>query len=86
MVLQVLLLALSSIFITAHLGFAKPLNKSFGHIIDEFVVILVLDLLFFTTDPLLDPDNRLMIGYVLIGILGLSIVVNQGTLLIKSLI
>ena len=86
MVVQVLILSVISIFLIALLGFIRPVRKSFAQLMDEFVVIIVLDLLFFSTDPILDPDYRIYLGWVLIGLLGLSIVVNQGTLLVKSLI
>ena len=44
-----------------------------------------MDLLFCSSDPALDPDSRLYIGWSMIGILALSIIVNQGTLVVGSI-
>ena len=67
-----------TIFVMTLIGFVKPEGEPLSHLIDEFVVIIVLDLLFFSTDPVLDVDMRIYLGWVLISILGLSILVNQG--------
>ena len=78
MVIQVLLISVMTIFVMTLIGFVKPEGEPLSHLIDEFVVIIVLDLLFFSTDPVLDADMRIYHGWVLISILGLSILVNQG--------
>ena len=78
MVIQVLLLSVMSILVMTLIGFVKPEGEPISHLIDEFVVIIVLDLLFFSTDPALDTELRSSLGWVLISILGLSILVNQG--------
>ena len=78
MVIQVLLISVMTIFVMTLIGFVKPEGEPLSHLIDEFVVIIVLDLLFFSTDPVLDADMRIYLGWVLISILGLSILVNQG--------
>ena len=86
MVLQTLLVAFSTIVVLALVGFVHPVENSLGQVIDEFVVIIILDLLFFSSDPALDPNMRLYVGWLMIGILGISIIVNQGSLLVNSVI
>ena len=85
MVMQVELIIVSTFLVMALIGFVHPLRKSIRVLIDEFVIILVMDLLFFSSDPAIDPDLRLYIGWGMIGILGLSILVNQGSLVVKSI-
>jgi len=60
----------------ALVGFVHPVRKSLSQVIDEFVIILCMNMLFFSSDPVLDPDLRLYIGWGLIGILAMSITVN----------
>ena len=86
MVVQVLLFFLSSVMMMSLLGFLRPVIKPVSHQIDEIVVVVVLDLLFLSSDPVLDADMRINLGWMLIGILSLSIVINQGSLLVKSII
>ena len=86
MVLQTLLIAISTVVVLALVGFVHPVENSLGQVIDEFVVIIILDLLFFSSDPALDPNMRLYVGWLMIGILGISIIVNQGSLLVNSVI
>ena len=76
MVIQILLISVMSIFVMTLVGFVRPVKKPFSHLIDEFVVIIVLDLLFFSTDPALDAEMRIYLGWFLISILGLSIFIN----------
>lgn len=61
------------------LGFVKPyadqsLNKV--GIFDEYVTILVVDSLLISSDPSLDVESRQTVGWVLIAILGLTILVG----------
>ena len=85
-VVQTLAIAISSIFVMSLAGFVRPFKKSFVQLLDEYVALIVLDLLFFSTDPNLNPYIRLHIGWQLIAILGLSIAFNQGSLLVKSVL
>lgn len=52
---------------------------------NEFVILIVMDMLLFASDPSLDLDQRLFIGYGIIGILGTSIFLGQGSLLCSLL-
>ena len=69
----------------ALVGFVHPVKNSIKNLVDEFVIILVMDLLFFSSDPTIDPQIRLYIGWGLIAILALSIIVNQGSLVVGSI-
>lgn len=85
-VVQTLLVSLSIIMMMSMVGFFRPVANPFGLLIDEFVTISVLDLLFFSTDPALDEDQRVYLGWLQIVVLGSTIIVNIGWLFIKSAI
>jgi len=85
MVLQTLIIINSTFVIMALVGFVHPIRNSVKNLIDEFVIILVMDLLFFSSDPMISPSIRLYIGWVLIAIVALSIIVNQGSLIVGSI-
>ena len=76
LVLQVLVVVLSSIFITAILGFVHPqriVKDNYKEIWNESVIIMILDLLLFSSDPSVVPKSRSYIGYTMIGVLGVSL-------------
>ena len=88
LVLQVMGICLSSILITAVLGSAHPLkvvSNNYKEIGNEAVIILILDLLLFSSDPCVTPESRAYIGYAMIGVLGLSLCFSQGALIMASL-
>ena len=88
LVLQVLAVILSSILITAVLGSAHPfkiVRKNYKEIVNESVIIIIMDLLLFSSDPSVDPENRAFIGFAMIGILGLSLLVNQSALVVETI-
>ena len=47
--------------------------------------MIVVDLLLFSSDPAVDLESRMLIGWAIIGILGLSIALSQGFLIISSI-
>ena len=85
MVVQIELIIISTVMVMALVGFVHPLKQSIRNLADEFVIILVMDLLLFSSDPAIDPEKRLYIGWVLIVILALSIFVNQSSLIADSI-
>lgn len=74
--LQALTIILSTIFVIAILGSAHPyqrVSSNYHHIASESVIIVVMDLLLFSSDPAVTVDDRKKLGFSLIAILGLSI-------------
>ena len=85
LVFQVLLVTLSTILIMALLGGAHPfkiVSRNYIGLISEFVIIVIMDLLLFSSDPAIEPESRGYLGWSIIGILGASIILTQGGLLI----
>lgn len=75
-VLQVMGVTLCSIFITAVLGFAHPFKivaNNYKQIGNEFVIILIMDFLLFSSDPSVLPEQRTYIGFLMIAALGISL-------------
>lgn len=84
LVFQVLIIILSTILIMTNLGAAHPyavVRRNYTSILSEFVIVLVMDLLLFSSDPSISLEARMMIGWAITGILGLSIAFSQGSLL-----
>jgi len=84
-VIQCLLVSVSSIILMAFVGYNRPsIYKGFnrGKIFDEYLVLLVMDCLLISSDPTLDTEMRIEIGYVLMGLLGVAILAGQGPILI----
>ena len=76
LVVQVMVVALSSIFLSAILGFVRPqiiVKNNYKEIWNESVILIILDLLLFSSDPKVDPEGRSYIGYTMIGVLGVSL-------------
>ena len=87
LVLQVMAVILSSIMITAVLGSAHPykiVKKNYIEIGNEMVIILIMDLLLFSSDPSVTPENRAYIGFAMIAILGISLFISQSTLIVST--
>ena len=84
LVVQVLIVTLSTIVIMILLGNVHPfsvVSRNYSSLIGEFVILIIMDLLLFSSDPSLDLDQRIFIGYGIMGILGISIVMSQGSLM-----
>ena len=87
LVVQCLLVSVTSIASMAFLGYHKPsinnsLNKS--GIFDEYLTLLVMDSLLVSSDPGLHVDMRNEIGLLLIGLLGIAILAGQVPILVKN--
>lgn len=55
------------------LGFAHPfaeIPRNYTELLSEFVVLLTLDMLMLSSDPALNPNSRMMLGWSIIGLLG----------------
>ena len=75
-VLQVMAVTLCSILITAVLGFSHPYKtvaNNYKQIGNEFVIILIMDFLLFSSDPSVLPEQREYIGFMMIAALGISL-------------
>ena len=80
-------MTLSTIIIMTILGAAHPyrvVKRNYVSLIDEFIILVVTDLLLFSSNPALDPESREYLGWAIVGILGISIIYSQGGLLIVS--
>ena len=89
LVVQVLAVTLCSILITAVLGSAHPykiIRNNYKEIGNESVIILIIDLLLFSSDPSVRPAERSYIGFAMIGVLCISLCFSQGALLIATFI
>ena len=78
-VIQIMVITLCTIAIMTLLGNVhvfKVVRRNYTEIASEFVIIIVLDGLMFSSDPTVDGDNRIYIGWGIIGILGLSIALS----------
>ena len=76
LVAQVLIVSSSTILVMILLGISHPLGdlaNNYKELLNEYVIILIMDLLLCSSDPSLDIDARPMIGWCIVGILGLSI-------------
>ena len=70
------------------LGYVHPfevVRRNYTEIASESVILIVVDLLMCSSDPAVDLDSRMLIGWAIIGILGLSIAFSQGSLIISSI-
>lgn len=88
LVLQVLLIELSTIYLMATLGSAHPyadIKRNYISILNEFVIVVIADLLLFSSDPALDGFTRLYLGWAIVGVLGLSILYSQGSLFYNAI-
>lgn len=59
------------------LGYFRPLKSKYDTLhalFDEIVILAIMDLLIFSSDPALDPLNRLELGWGIIGLLTFSII------------
>ena len=79
LVVQCLIVSVSSIAVMVNLGFNKPsTDQSLNRrgIFNEYIIIFVTDSLLVSSDPNLDVDARENLGWLLIGLLGAVILVG----------
>ena len=75
--------------IMAVLGMAHPyseVKKNYKMIGSEFVIVLIMDMLLFTSDPSTAASNRSYIGFAMIAALGISLFLSQGSIIFNSLV
>ena len=87
LVVQIMVITLCTIAIMALLGYVHPFSvvrRNYHEIFSESVIIIILDLLMFSSDPNVDVDSRMLIGWAIIVVLGISIAISQGSLIITS--
>lgn len=75
---------LSTIAIMVLLGNKHPylvVSRNYTELNSEFAIIIVMDLLLAASDPKLSGDSTEMMGFGIIGVMGLSILASQGMLL-----
>jgi hypothetical protein len=72
LIVQCICVNLSSIGLMAVLGLYRPFSEqsqNYKSMVDEFVIVIVMDLLLISSDPVLDVDMRFEIGWAIIAIL-----------------
>ena len=70
-----------TVFLMMWLDFYHPfrrVRRNYEESVNEFVVIIVVDLLLFTSDPSLGSVQRKSIGIAIITVMILTILANQG--------
>ena len=80
-------MTLCTIVVMAVLGGAHPyrvVKRNYVALVDEFIILVITDLLLFSSDPGVDADSREYLGWAIVGILGVSIIYSQGGLLITA--
>ena len=76
LVYQTLIVVVSTIAIIAVLGFAHPFSivwDNYTKIASESVIIFIMDLLLFSSNPTVDTMLRKIFGFCMIGTLGISL-------------
>lgn len=87
LVFQVLIVSLSTIFIMTVIGFARPFavqSRNKTELASEMVILITCDMLLCASDPKIDPEARMILGWAIIGILGVQIITSQGSLIFMS--
>ena len=80
-------MTLMTIFVIALLGQAHPLKaiaSNYTNIRSEAIILLIVDLLLFSSDPSLEPNNRQFLGFMIVAVIVAFIIIREGSLLIKS--
>ena len=89
LILQLILLSLSTIFVMMVLG-NRPhqelrQNYMITGLAGEAAVLIIQDLLLFSTDPLVIPEHRDKIGLCIMIVMGLNILFAVTPLIIESI-
>ena len=69
------------------LGSSHPyeiIGRNYTSILSEFVIVIIMDTLMISSDPAIDPQSHQTIGWLIIGVMGISIIFSQGSLLVSS--
>ena len=80
LVAQVLTMSYSTMLIMSVIGYIHPmkeLQRNFGHLRGDFILLMFIDMLLFSSDPMLQGDARLLIGWAMIAMLSLLIISYQ---------
>ena len=62
-----------------------PIKENYIAIFNEFIIILMMDLMLITSLPTISVERKKGLGWTMIYILGISILISQGMLMIGSL-
>ena len=87
-VYSMLLINIITIFVMNLLGSKHPLTpikENYIAIFNEFVIIVMMDLMLITSLPTITVERKKGLGWSMVYILGISIAISQGMLLIGSL-
>ena len=87
-VCSILLINIITIFVMNLLGSKhplKPIKENYIAIFNEFVIIVMMDLMLITSLPTITVERKKGLGWTMVYILGISIAISQGMLLIGSL-
>ena len=79
LVLQAIIIQLCNIFIIFILGFVHPyevISRNYTSMFSEFVIIIIMDTLLISSDPTLEPNSHQTIGWLIIAVMGLSIILS----------
>ena len=69
------------------LGSSHPyevIRRNYTSILSEFVIVIIMDTLMISSDPAMDPESHQTIGWLIIAVMGISIILSQGSLLVSS--
>ena len=82
-VFQILLMNFSSMILVMMLGnhVYTETKTNYTSILAEIVIVVVADLLLFSSNPAFSIEGRLMLGWIIISVVGLTILMSQGALL-----
>ena len=87
-VYSILLINIITIYVMNLLGSSHPLipiKENYIAIFNEFVIIVMMNLMLITSLPTINVERKKGLGWSMVYILGISIVISQGMLLISSL-
>ena len=80
MAVQILIFSLMTILTMTVLGTVHPFKDSeenYSQILFEFVILINMDLLMFSTDRLINGEFRMALGWSMIALLGVAILYSQ---------
>ena len=87
-VCSILLINVITIFVMNLLGTKhplKPIKENYIAIFNEFIIIMMMNLMLITSLPTIEVERKKGLGWTMVYILGFSIAISQGMLLISSL-
>ena len=70
----------STVLIMSVIGYVHPfkeLPRNYSNLRGDFILLMFIDMLLFSSDPMLQGDARLLIGWAMIAMLSLLIISYQ---------